>query len=39
MLLVLTITEIGILQMKAERFGFVALCNLSNSEPRKDTEI
>lgn len=38
-LLILTITEIGILLMKAERFEFVALCNLSNTEPGKETEI
>lgn len=36
LLLILTITEIGILLMKAESFEFVAL---GNTEPRKDTEI
>lgn len=39
LLAVLTITEIGTLLMKAKRFEFVALRNLSNSEPRKDTKI
>lgn len=39
LLLILTITEINILLIKAEGFEFVALSNLSNTEPRKDTEI
>lgn len=38
-LLILTVTEIGILLTEGESFEFVALGNLSNSEPRKDTEI
>lgn len=33
------LTETGIFLMKAESFEFVALGNLSNTKPRKDTEI